>query len=258
MSSLPEEQTKNKKKFFRRDPVSTVFYVLGVFLLSQLIAGLLISVYPAVMRWSGEQGADWLDTSVYAQFFYILIAEIAVVWLVLKAIKTASVKNREIGIKRPRLKDVVYAFSGYGAYFVVYVVVVTIASSLSSLIDLDQPQKIGFEEAYGAVNLAVVYVSLAILPPIAEEVLFRGFLFTSLRRKYKFLTAAIFTSVLFGIAHLQFGSGAPLLWVAFIDTFILSIVLCYLRETTKSLWASIILHGLKNSIAYVVLFHTRF
>jgi len=53
---------------------------------------------------------------------------------------------------------------------------------------------------------------------------------------------------------LQARSGQPLLWVAGIDTFILSLVLIYLREKTDSLYASIGLHMLKNTIAFLGLF----
>lgn len=259
MSKLDIIKSKNpEKNFFRRDPLSTVVYSLGIFLLSQLFAGLMVSFYPLVLGWSSEAGISWLDESIYAQFFYILFAEIAVIYLVYKAIKKANKSPKDIGLIRPRLVDVVRAFSGYAVYFIAYIVVVSVAASITSLVDLDQPQKIGFEKAYGTWNLFIVFVSLAILPPIAEEVLFRGFLFTSLLKKYRFIWASIITSVLFGIAHLQFGSGAPLLWVAFIDTFVLSLVLCYLRFRSKSIWPSIILHGIKNSVAYVALFHTRF
>jgi membrane protease YdiL (CAAX protease family) len=59
---------------------------------------------------------------------------------------------------------------------------------------------------------------------------------------------------LFAVAHLQFGSGAPLLWIAAIDTFVLSLFLIYLKDKTDSLWAPILLHMLKNFIAFMALF----
>jgi len=249
---------KYPRQLYKRDPATTILYVIGIFLVSQLLAGILIASYPALRGWTGEQGTMWLESSVYAQFVYILLAEVLTVWLVVKLTRKAGAKLSQLGIKRPVFKDVLYALAGYGVYFVIYLIVVIIASQFSSLIDLDQAQDIGFESATGAWNLLIVYVSLAVLPPIAEEVLFRGYLFSSLRAKYRFIYAAIITSILFGIAHLQFGSGAPLLWVAAIDTFVLSMVLCYLRERTGSLAASIMLHAIKNSIAFVALFHTRF
>ena len=142
-------------------------------------------------------------------------------------------------------------------YFVSYIIIILIASRFSGLIDVDQPQQIGFDSAAGY-QLIFVFVSLVILPPIAEEVMFRGFLFTSFRQKYRLRFTALFTSILFGIAHLQFGSGAPLLWVAAIDTFVLSMVLCYLREKSGSLWPPILLHAIKNGVAFFALFYAKF
>jgi len=249
---------KYPRQLYKRDPATTIVYVLLIFLLSQLFAGLLVASYPALKGWTGEQGTAWLESSVYAQFIYILVAEFLTVWFTIKFARKAGAKLSQLGIKKPHLKDVAYALAGYGIYFVIYLIVIIIASQFSSFINLDQAQDIGFESATGTGNLLIVYLSLAILPPIAEEVLFRGYLFSSLRAKYRLRYAAIITSILFGIAHLQFGSGAPLLWVAAIDTFVLSMVLCYLRERTGSIGASVMLHILKNSIAFVALFHSRF
>jgi membrane protease YdiL (CAAX protease family) len=42
--------------------------------------------------------------------------------------------------------------------------------------------------------------------------------------------------------------------VAALDTFTLSLVLCYLRQKTDSLWPGIMLHALKNGLAFMSLF----
>lgn len=242
-----------KKLFYKRDPVTTPVLVLLVFFISQIAAGLLVSLYPAYKNWTSEQGVAWLEESVIAKFLYILLAEIFVVWIVLKLIKAIRVTRTMIGLIRPVSRDVVYALAGYGVYFVSFLIIAMLSANF---IDSDQQQQIGFDAATGG-QLGLVFVSLVILPPIAEEILFRGYLFTSFRQKYKFRTAAIITSIFFGIAHLQFGMGAPPLWIAGIDTFVLSLVLCYLREKTGGLTASILLHMLKNMVAFVVLFHAK-
>ena len=246
-----------KRPFFKRDPLTSVFAVLVVFFASQLAAGIIVSFYPSVKNWTSEQGAEWLTSSTVAQFVYILLAEAFAIWMILGLVRKARATKAKIGLVKPALRDIAYALSGYAVYFVAYIVIVTIASSLSSSLNADQPQKIGFEGAYGN-QLILVFMSLVILPPIAEEIMFRGFLFTSFRQKFRFRYAVLLTSILFGIAHLQFGSGAPLLWVAAIDTFTLSVVLCYLREKTGSIWASIMLHAIKNGVAFIALFHSRF
>ena len=82
----------------------------------------------------------------------------------------------------------------------------------------------------------------------------RGFLFTGLTQKMNVVLAAIVTSIIFAAAHLQWGSGAPLLWAAAADTFTLSMVLVWLRHKTGSLWPGIGVHFIKNGIAFLALF----
>ena len=61
------------------------------------------------------------------------------------------------------------------------------------------------------------------------------------------------TSVIFGALHTLTGKDG-LLWIAAIDTFALSLVLCYLREKTGNLYASMGVHAIKNGIAFLALF----
>jgi membrane protease YdiL (CAAX protease family) len=241
-------------QFYKHDPVSSAVLIILVFFVSQIGAGILISLYPSLRNWTGEQGNTWLQHSVIAQFVYILLAEVFAVWFVLWLLKRARITRQKIGLIRPVLNDILYALSGYAVYFVIYLAIVFVAGHF---INTNQPQQIGFDGARGK-QLYYVFASLVILPPIAEEIMFRGFLFTSLRQKFKLWHAVVLTSVLFGVAHLQFGSGAPLLWVAALDTFTLSCVLCTLREKTGSLWPGIYLHAIKNAVSFVYIFHSRF
>ncbi|CAN5377959.1 hypothetical protein BH10PAT3_BH10PAT3_4250 [soil metagenome] len=257
MENSEVEKAAVKRPFYRHDPTASIIVVILVFFVSQVVAGVIVSVYPSLKNWTSDQGSAWLQNSVVAQFFYILLAEFFSVWIVLMLLKAQRIVKARIGLVRPALHDVVYALGGYVAYFAAYLAIIIIASRFSDFINVDQAQKVGFESAAGG-QLGLVFLSLVVLPPIAEEIMFRGFLFTSLRQKFRFRSAAIFTSLLFGIAHLQFGSGAPLLWVAALDTFTLSVVLCYLREKTGSLWPSIMLHAIKNSVAFFALYHLKF
>lgn len=254
--SAVAQNPEGKRPFFKHDPVTSIFAIAAVFFVSQIAAAVIINMYPSLKNWTSDQAGDWLDNSVVAQFAYILIAEVIAIWLVLKLVKSVRATVASIGLKRPALRDIGYALIGYAVYFAAYIVLILVASQFTNL-NTDQAQKIGFDNAPSN-QLYLVFISLVVLPPIAEEIMFRGFLFTSLRRKFRLRFAIILTSILFGIAHLQFGSGAPLLWVAGLDTFVLSCVLCMLREKTGSLWASITLHALKNGIAFVALFHAKF
>ena len=121
-------------------------------------------------------------------------------------------------------------------------------------VNLEQEQQLGFDKETQGAALALIFIALVILPPLIEEIVMRGFLYTGIRQKLKIWQAALITSFVFCIAHLQLGEGAPPLYVAAIDTFFLSLFLVYLREKTGSLWAGIFTHGIKNGLAFTLLF----
>jgi membrane protease YdiL (CAAX protease family) len=87
----------------------------------------------------------------------------------------------------------------------------------------------------------------------------RGFLYSTLKKALPTAGAVILTSLLFAGAHLPEGGAAGPLYIAALDTFVLSLILIYLREKTGSLWASITLHACKNGVAFLALFvfHAR-
>ena len=81
---------------------------------------------------------------------------------------------------------------------------------------------------------------------IAEEFIFRGYLFGKLRNNIPLCVVIFNTSVLIGAIHGKWNVG--------VDTFALSIVMCSFREVTGSIWAGVLLHMLKNSVAFYFLF----
>jgi membrane protease YdiL (CAAX protease family) len=240
-------------------PWVAVVYAVVIYFAAQMFATSIVVLYPHARGWSKPIAEHWLNTSVTAQFFYVLLAEGLTFGAIWWYVRHAKGSLRVIGWRRPRWIDPVLALSGFAAYFVAYLVLLGIATHLFPSINVNQKQELGFQDVTTDGSLILTFLSLVVLPPIVEETVFRGFVFSGLRTKLKPVVAALITSALFASAHLQFGSGQPLLWVAAIDTFTLSLVLCYLRFKTDSLWPGIMLHALKNGIAFTTLFllHAR-
>ncbi len=235
-------------------PSATVFITVAIYFAAQLVAGILISIVPLIQHWSAAQTTDWLQTNVWATFAFVILIEAATLYLLHFFLKFRNLGFKNIGFNKPRAKYAAYALSGFAAYFVLYILGILIAKALVPGLDLEQKQELGFSTSTRGIELIPVFASLVILPPIVEEIVARGFLFGGLRTKLPFVSAAIITSGLFAAAHLGEASDG-LLWVAAVDTFILSLVLCYLREKTGSLWPSIGLHMIKNGLAFIVLFN---
>ncbi len=240
-------------------PWAAVLYAAGVFGFVSLIVApalglLLAAVYRVVQGGKWSAALDWVTQATLAQFTYVLAAEALTVWAIWWFVRRRGSSLRAIGLRRPRLSDVAYSTAAFVVYFFTYAVLFTVATGLIPSLNGGQKQELGFDHVSGAVGLALTFISLVVLPPIAEEIVFRGFLFTGLRNKLRPLWAVVVTSLIFASLHLQFGNGKPLLWVAALDTFTLSLVLCFLRYKTDSLWPGILLHGFKNGIAFVGLF----
>jgi len=230
-------------------PLETVAVTITIYLASSLMAAFLLYGFLGEMIENGSLKED----STLLNFVYLLFFEAITISLVALFLKQRKFKLRSLGLRPPRLGDFGYAALGFLAYFAVLVV----AEQFMPWVDFEQKQELGFSTTVAGPGLAVIFLSLVIIVPIVEELVMRGFLFAGLRTKLTLIPAALIASLLFGLAHLQPGSGKPLLWAAAVDTFILSLVLVALRVKTKSLIAPIMLHMIKNSIAFTFLFVLR-
>lgn len=233
--------------------IGVVFVVLAYYF-SQIIGSLIVSIYPLLKHWSGAQATDWLQNSIYGQFFFVLLAEGLIIGGLYLFLRRYKRNFQTIGLKKLRWVDPLYGLAAAPAYYIVYLIVVGLASHYITGLNVDQQQDIGFNNVSGGLEMVLTFISLVVLPPLAEEIMVRGFLYSSLKKITKIIPAAIITSLIFAAAHLPEGGAAGPLYIAAIDTFVLSLFLIYLREKTGSLWASITLHALKNGVAFVALF----
>ncbi|MGN6373571.1 MAG: lysostaphin resistance A-like protein [Solirubrobacteraceae bacterium] len=96
--------------------------------------------------------------------------------------------------------------------------------------------------------LALSALLTTVVAPIAEETLFRGYIFAAFAKWRGWLPAAVLTGVLFGAVH---ASSAPA--VDLVPLAVLGFLLCALYRATGSLYPCIAAHSLNNSLAFGVL-----
>jgi len=158
-----------------------------------------------------------------------------------------TVSKKVLGIARPiSWSDIGLGISGYVIYLVTFIAITLLIVQLIPAYNSTQAQDLGFNALFGMERL-IGFIVLVVITPLAEELVMRGFLFGKLREaKMPFWPTAVIVSVIFGFAHGQWNVG--------VDTLILSMVACYLREMTGTIWPGVIIHMLKNAVAYVMLF----
>lgn len=250
---------KPKQKQIPWNPWLGLVFVVVVYYAAELFGGLILAIYPGLHHWSHAQSVDWLTNSTIAQFIYLLLASGSILGLLYLFLRRYGCTFNTIGLKRPRWRDATYGLMAVPVYYLIYLLTVGVVTHFVPGLNVDQQQQIGFTDVQGALALSLAFISLVVLPPLTEEIMVRGFLYSSLKKAMRIIPAAIATSLIFAAAHLPEGGAAGPLYIAALDTFVLSLVLIYLREKTGGLWASITLHAIKNGIAFMTLFvfHVR-
>lgn len=231
--------------------VATAF---SIFIIGQFAAVFMVGLGLGLIN----QDTDLLNILVNntsVQFLYIFLVEAAVIGLVILVLRRRGLSLKSIGWgRRFRWQDLAIALITIVAFYILLIAATALVKFLLPEVNLEEPQDLGFKNLVGTADRLLAFSALVIMAPIGEEVLFRGYLYSGLRSQWQFFPAMALTSLLFGAAHLGSGNVNSLLWGAALTTFVLSIVLSYLRERTGALYAGMIVHGLNNAVAFAVIF----
>lgn len=227
-------------------PLSALALVILSFILSQFALAVLLQLWASVVGKNVQSVLD--DASIGVQLLLSVLVYVFIAGILFWFMRCSGKNFKDLGFKKPQAKIIAYVLSGFAIYFVGLLVVQSVVMRIFPSYNIDQAQETGYENVQGIAQIVLAFAGLVIIPPIVEEFIFRGFLYQSLTSKWPKKWAAVITSALFALAHGQ--------WNVAVDTFILSLVLIYLLEKTQNIWASIGLHALKNSIAFLFLLHT--
>lgn len=221
--------------------------VVGV-LVGQIIGGICVISLPLEIN-----GA--LETTLAAALGYAF-AILIVIGLPL-LIKRKKPDYKLLGMNRlPLWSDIGLGVLSVLPYFLFASVVVWLGTDVLRFIDPNVGQQVSFTNLYQQFEYIVAFLTLVVMAPLAEELLFRGYFQGKTTEKLGKFFGVIIVAVVFGLMHLVgfTETGIVLQWGAAVDTFSLGIIAGILRLLTGSIWASVVLHAVKNGIAYYFLF----
>ncbi|MFN5620180.1 MAG: type II CAAX prenyl endopeptidase Rce1 family protein [Flavobacteriales bacterium] len=111
--------------------------------------------------------------------------------------------------------------------------------------ELAERMTIMFLDPQSGISAGVVFLSIAIIPAICEELLFRGVLMPLLAKMTRNIHVAIWiTAALFSLIHMQF--------YGFLPRMLMGAVLGYLVIWSGSLWTAILAHFINNATAFLL------
>lgn len=142
-------------------------------------------------------------------------------------------------------RDMFLGFSSYCVVLPLFVLLVAGLSYLIKIVHYEPPPHplVDIFISEDKQNPYLIYLSIILactIGPFIEEVFFRGFCYTTLKKKIGVRNAMILTSVFFAFIHYSL--------FAFLPIFFLGMVLTYLYEKRGSLVPSITLHIVHNSL----------
>jgi membrane protease YdiL (CAAX protease family) len=214
--------------------------VVGFFFSSQILLPVAIGLLPLQVS-----GLTLVGKAVYVLGTYTAIAVwgIGVLAISLRTFRPLPADWFKVSFSLPAL------LWGGGGYLVALPLVVLI-----SLLNQEIWQGQGGSnpllslalESQNWLVLGIFFFTAAVLAPLFEELIFRGFLLPSLTRYFPVWLAILASSLLFAIAHLNLSEVLPLL--------VLGCVLGVVYSRSRNLVASMTLHSLWNSGTLISLF----
>lgn len=177
-----------------------------------------------------------------------LLAALGLVVLFARYVGKEKLTPSFFGLRRVlQWKDIGLGLAGLVLYMLISATVIGAVLQLVPGFDVGEKQDIGFSALFGIDQRLAGVLLLVVVTPVVEEVIFRGVLYGKLRSlRMPIWLAVLVVSASFAALHGQ--------WNVALDVFVLSVVACVLREVTGTIWPAIMMHAIKNGIAFYALF----
>ena len=220
---------------------------LGVMFISRLVAEGVILLLSLMLKDADPTASYLICTLVSILFMYICPIAIT-----MKLFGHSFSKNKKLYKKCDRMgKAVSWILPCYGAgqmiNLIVLVISFLIANNKNAVADTFAPITSGGGTASSSVTTIALIIQLVVLAPLFEEFWFRGIIQTGLS-KYGHGFSIMVSALFFGLAHGNVHQ--------FCYTFVIGILLGYVRYATDSLVPTTIIHAILNSIPAIILAFT--
>jgi len=137
--------------------------------------------------------------------------------------------------------------STYGYLLAGFIIISVTQYVMIGIIQVDDPSaqyaEIGFAQITSGLEYFLLFLSIVIITPIKEELIYRGIMHRFLESRHHFWVGFIVSSLTFGLAHYTGG--------IIVSATVMGMIFVLLYRFTNSLVPGMILHILWNSLAFL-------
>jgi len=184
------------------------------------------------------------DTSFFAFLVYSAgqgIAAIVLIYLV----KKRGLRFQDIGFNgRLNGKGAMLALAGWFIAFWLYYAVEKTVGLIGIDMFWNESEVFGLNSGW---RLGIMIVATLVIAPLAEEMIYRGYVLKALLARFKTPLAAVLSSVIFASIHVGIGLGLA------IYIFFGALILAWLYLKFRNIYACVLMHFLNNVVAYFLI-----
>ena len=209
-------------------PTTAQAFMLGVLLL--ILRFFASAILPSAHDWNGL-----LLQNVISQVGLIALPAVLLAWFLTRN------PRKTLLLQKPKT---IHLFLAALLAFVLHPIVSTMSNAIQTLYPVSEQTMAKLESFQGllggAPSIWALLLMVAVLPSICEELAFRGFLLSGLRRMKNTTLAILVSSLFFGIAHQLLQQS--------IAAFVVGMMIGYMSIQTKSIFPCMLYHLIHNSL----------
>ena len=227
--------------------ISHILISVAIFIFFAVISGIIQLSYILMKTgWDLEKAMDILNENIYygietgailGSYFSIILVCIFIEYIYKENIYSYLKIN----------KTSFYQTFKYLIIFIIWMVSISYITEKFGITKLSEGEDFAQGLIKPETSLILLLLAVGIIQPIFEEVLFRGFLFTHIERKWGAITAILLTSITFTFVHFQYN-----IMILALVLFPMAIVLGIARWKTNSLIPPIIIHCINNTVVLFI------
>jgi membrane protease YdiL (CAAX protease family) len=184
------------------------------------------------------------STAQFALLMYTIGQAVAALALVL-LVKRCGLGLRDIGFSgRLTGRGALFAITGWFIAFWLYYLVQRLMGAAGIAMFWNEE---GFFALDSVRRLVVVVIATLVIAPLAEEMIYRGYVLKALLARLRTPAAALLSALVFASIHVGIGFGLA------VYIFLGALILAYLYIKFKNIYPCVLMHLLNNAVAYIVI-----